>query len=109
LQQNYPNPFSLSGASSPATRIEFRVGASTALRLEILNIFGQHVCTLLEEEVSAGRRAVIWDGRDQSGVVVASGVYVYRLAGISQTAIGRSTASTERLNGATARLLLFNR
>jgi hypothetical protein len=109
LQQNYPNPFFLSGASSPTTRIEFCVGASTALRLEILNIVGQHVRTLLEKEVSAGRHAVIWDGRDHSGVVVASGVYVYRLAGISQTAIGRSTASTERLNRATARLLLLHR
>jgi len=109
LQQNYPNPFSLSNAGSPATRIEFSVGASTALRLEILNIVGQHVRTLLEKEVSAGRHAVIWDGRDHSGVVVASGVYVYRLAGISQTAMGRSTASTERLNRATARLLLFQR
>jgi len=109
LQQNYPNPFFLSGASSPATRIEFRVGVSTAVRLEISNIVGQHVRTLLEKEVSAGRHAVIWDGRDQNGVVVASGVYVYRLAGISQTAIGRSTASTERLDRATARLLLFNR
>lgn len=111
LQQNFPNPFTLSGASrSPATRIEFGVGANTALRLEILNIVGQHVRTLLEGEVSAGRHAVVWDGRDNSGVVVASGVYVYRLAGISQqTATGRSTASTERPHRATARLLLFNR
>jgi hypothetical protein len=111
LQQNYPNPFSLSGAqNSPATRIEFGVGANTAVRLEILNILGQNVRALFEGEVSAGRHAVIWDGRDNSGVVVASGVYVYRLAGISQqTATGRSTASTERPTRATARLLLFNR
>jgi len=107
LQQNYPNPFFLSGASSPATRIEFNVRVRTAVRLEILNIVGQHVCTLLEKEVTAGRHAVIWDGRDQNGEVVASGVYVYRLAGISQTAMGRSTASPERLDRATARLLLF--
>ncbi|GEM_PF-4264913 len=109
LKQNHPNPFSLSGASSLATRIEFGVGASTALRLEILNILGQHVRTLFEGVVSAGRHAVVWDGRDNFGVVVASGVYVYRLAGISQTATGRSTASTERPIRATARLLFFNR
>lgn len=111
LQPNFPNPFTLSGAGrSPATQIEFGVGANTALRLEILNILGQHVRMLFEGEVSAGRHAVVWDGRDNSGVVVASGVYVYRLAGISQqTATGRSTASTERPNWATARLLLFNR
>jgi hypothetical protein len=109
LNQSYPNPFSLSGASSPATQIEFDVGASTAVRLEILNILGQHVRTLFEGEASAGRHAVVWDGRDNSGVVVASGVYVYRLAGITQTATGRSMASTERPNRATARLLLFNR
>ena len=109
LQQNYPNPFFLSGASSPATRIEFEVRVRTAVRLEILNIAGQHVCTLLEKEVSAGRHAVIWDGRDQNGVVVASGVYVYRLAGVTQNTRGQSTASAERLDRATARLLLFQR
>jgi len=111
LNQNYPNPFSLSGAnSSLGTRIEFGAGASTAVRLEILNILGQHVRTLFEGEVSAGRHAVIWDGRDNRGLVVASGVYVYRLAGIAQTATGRSsTASTERPTKATARLLFLNR
>jgi hypothetical protein len=111
LTQNYPNPFTLSGAySNASTRIEFAVGAGTAVRLEILNILGQHVRALFEGEVSAGRHAVVWDGRNNSGVVVASGVYVYRLAGISQTATGRSsTASTMRPTRATARLLFFNR
>jgi hypothetical protein len=108
LQQNYPNPFSLSGAkNSPATRIEFAVGASLAVRLEILNILGQHVRMLFAGVVSAGRHSVVWDGRDNRGVVIASGVYVYRLAGMTQTATGRSTASAERPTRATARLLFF--
>jgi len=110
LYTNFPNPFALSGANRSAlTRIEFSVSARTAVRLEILNILGQRVRTLFESEVPAGRHAAVWDGRDNSGVVVASGVYVYRLAGITSNTPGRSTASTERPTRATARLLFLNR
>ncbi|MDZ7289124.1 MAG: right-handed parallel beta-helix repeat-containing protein [candidate division KSB1 bacterium] len=110
LLQSYPNPFFLSGAnSSLATRIEFEIGENSHVRLEILNVLGQQVRNLLDAEVPAGRHVVVWDGRDNSGAVVASGVYVYRLAGITQTATGRATALNSRPKRATARLLLFNR
>jgi hypothetical protein len=110
LQQNHPNPFYLSGANGrTATRIEFAIGENAVVCLEVLNILGQRVRTLLEGEVSAGRHAVVWDGRDYRGAVVATGVYVYRLAGITQTTTGRAAALTAHLNKASARLLFFSR
>ena len=110
LQQNHPNPFFLSGVNGrTATRIEFAIGENAMVRLEILNILGQRVRTLLEGEVSAGRHAVVWDGRDYRGAVVATGVYVYRLAGITQTTTGRAAALTARPTKAAARLLFLNR
>jgi hypothetical protein len=110
LLQSYPNPFYLSDPQSNSTaRIEFAVGENAAVRLEILNILGQHVRTLWEGEISAGRHAVVWDGRDKTGAVVASGVYVYCLAGIAQTSTRRATMATAHSTRATARLLFLQR
>jgi hypothetical protein len=110
LLQSYPNPFYLSDPrGNSTTRIEFAAGENAAVRLEVLNILGQHVRTLLEGEISAGRHAVVWDGRDKTGAVVASGVYVYCLAGIVQTSTRRATMATARPTRATARLLFLQR
>ncbi|MBI3873104.1 MAG: T9SS type A sorting domain-containing protein [candidate division Zixibacteria bacterium] len=77
LDQNYPNPF------NAGTTIAFALadGASgpRSTRLEIFNVLGQRVTTLLDEQLSAGRYERVWDGRDHSGATVASGLYFYRL------------------------------
>jgi flagellar hook assembly protein FlgD len=76
LGQNYPNPF------NPQTKIEFAIDQSAAnqpVRLEVFNILGERVTTLLDEPMSAGLHTVTWHGRDESGHEVASGVYFYRL------------------------------
>lgn len=74
LLQNYPNPF------NSGTVLPFRAPSSTATAaLHIYNLLGQKVRTLVEGPVLAGYREVIWDGLDQSGQLVASGVYLYRL------------------------------
>jgi hypothetical protein len=110
LLQSYPNPFYLSDPRGNSTaRIEFAAGENAVVRLEILNILGQHVRTLLEGEISAGRHAAVWDGRDKTGAIVASGVYVYCLAGIAQTSTRRATIATARPTRATARLLFLQR
>jgi hypothetical protein len=110
LHQNYPNPFSLSGNSGDSTtRIEFETRGNANVRLEILNILGQQVRTLMEGNIQAGRHVVVWNGRDNGGNVVASGVYVYHLAGITQTAAGRSIGNSDRPKKAAARFLLFQR
>ncbi|MFZ5979702.1 MAG: T9SS type A sorting domain-containing protein [Candidatus Zixiibacteriota bacterium] len=73
LAQNYPNPF------NPETRIEFSIPNNSDIKLTIFNMLGQNVKVLLEESRSAGTHTVSWDGTDQNGENVASGIYLYRL------------------------------
>ncbi len=74
LSQNYPNPF------NPTTTIYFSVAqTSSFVTIEIFNIKGQQVCTLVNEVFSAGRHSVLWDGRDGQGKPVSSGLYFYKL------------------------------
>ena len=75
LHQNYPNPFNL------GTTIEFDVpaGWTKAVRLSIYNSNGQLVKTLIDGDFAPGRHSTIWQGRDESGQVVSSGVYFYRI------------------------------
>ena len=73
LESNYPNPFNSS------TQIPYRVSVSGPVRLVIYNVLGQPMRTLVDGVQAAGAYQVPWDGRDHSGVRVASGVYLYRL------------------------------
>lgn len=73
LAQNYPNPF------NPSTTIRFALPQAGELSLAIYNTAGQLVRLLAKGEYAAGRHAFVWDGRDESGQRVASGVYVYVL------------------------------
>jgi flagellar hook assembly protein FlgD len=73
LSQNYPNPFNLS------TSISFSMPASSEVNLTIYNIMGQKVKTLAKGWFEAGSHTVTWDGTNESGSVVASGIYFYKL------------------------------
>lgn len=73
LAQNYPNPF------NPGTSIQFSVSRAEHARVELFNVLGQHVKTLLDETVAAGSHSVDWNGTDESGHNAATGVYFYRL------------------------------
>jgi hypothetical protein len=73
LFQNFPNPF------NPSTTIRFTVAAESPVELLIFNVQGQKVRTLVNEGKSAGSYRVVWDGRNENGRLVASGVYFYRL------------------------------
>ncbi|MCK4427876.1 MAG: T9SS type A sorting domain-containing protein [candidate division Zixibacteria bacterium] len=73
LRQNYPNPF------NPTTNIEFVLSKSGQVKLEIFNILGEKIRTLVDQRLKAGHKLVDWDGKDGSGEEVASGVYFYRL------------------------------
>jgi len=73
LHQNRPNPF------NPATSISFDLPAKTDVKLTIYNVAGKRVRTLVEKELGPGPHTVQWDGRDERGRSVASGVYLYRL------------------------------
>jgi hypothetical protein len=69
LHQNLPNPFTV------RTEIPFTIPASGRVSLKVCDRSGRLVKTLLEEEMDAGQYSFCWDGRDQSGKLVASGVY----------------------------------
>ena len=73
LQQNYPNPF------NPSTTIPFELSRRSEIVLEVLNLLGQRVALLAQGTFPAGRHVVEWNGRDDHGRPVASGVYFYRL------------------------------
>ncbi len=77
LFQNYPNPF------NPSTTIRYHLSADggrrTAVSLKIFNILGELVRTLVDEEQSPGYHLVRWDGRDNLGREVSTGVYIYQL------------------------------
>ena len=73
LLPNYPNPF------NAGTILPFLAPDSAPAALHIYNLHGQKVRTLTTGQVAAGYGEVAWDGRDHSGHVVASGVYLYRL------------------------------
>jgi hypothetical protein len=74
LLQNYPNPF------NPSTTIQFSIPSTSPVRLEIYNVLGQRVRTLVNEEMlHAGVYNVTWNGRDEHNRVVSSGMYVYRI------------------------------
>lgn len=80
LHQNYPNPF------NPATQIAFDLPRPANVRLEVFNILGQKVTTLVDGRLEGGAHQVRWDGINNSGSEVASGVYLYRIKAGSFTA-----------------------
>ena len=72
VDQNYPNPF------NPSTTIRYKTpGGHT--HIAIYDILGKQVATLVDENQEAGTWSATWDGRDASGRIVASGLYIYRL------------------------------
>ena len=74
LQQSFPNPF------NSQTAICYQLDRTTPARLTIYNIAGQQVRTLVDEVKVAGGHRVSWDGRDDAGRTVGSGVYFYQLS-----------------------------
>ena len=81
LGPNYPNPF------NPSTLIPYQLATPSPVRLEVFNVLGQRVATLVDGQQGAGSYVARWDGTDAAGRATASGVYFYRLtvAGAHQT------------------------
>ncbi len=74
LGENYPNPF------NPVTRIAYTLSTAGPVELAIYNVLGQRVRILVQEIQAAGSYQVAWNGRNDSGAPVASGIYLYRLS-----------------------------
>ncbi len=73
LAQNFPNPF------NPTTTIQFSLADKSNVRLYVYNSLGQLVTTLLHETRSPGMHSVVWDGKDENGLKVSSGIYFYHM------------------------------
>jgi hypothetical protein len=74
LEQNYPNPF------NPSTTIRFRLPVRERISLKVFDVLGKEVRTLIDnQDLPAGGGEVIWDGKNNSRVSVASGTYFYKL------------------------------
>jgi len=73
LTGNYPNPF------NPSTTIRYSVKDPALVRIEIYNLKGQLVKTLINDQQSTGHYSVVWNGKDSGGRSVGSGVYLYRM------------------------------
>jgi len=73
LHQNYPNPF------NPTTTINYTLNEYSKVSLNIYNIKGQEVKQLVRDQLSAGQHSVVWDGKDDNGKSVSSGLYFYKL------------------------------
>ena len=73
LEQNYPNPF------NPSTKIQFALPAAGTAKLQIFDMLGRRVNTLVNAPLQAGSHAYGWNGRNSAGQTVAAGMYVYRL------------------------------
>ena len=74
LHQNYPNPF------NPSTTISFTMPAASPVSLNIYNMLGQKVKTLINDSVlSPGTHEIRWDGHDDEERQVSSGIYIYRI------------------------------
>ena len=79
LSQNYPNPF------NPSTRITYSIPEPSNIRVSVFNLLGQEITVLVDGEVEAGERAVLWDSANRDGRPAAGGVYFYRVYAQSLT------------------------
>lgn len=73
LKQNFPNPF------NPRTTISFSIQSDSKIELVIFNVKGQKIQTLAHNEYSKGLHSIVWNGDDEEGKAVSSGVYLYKL------------------------------
>jgi hypothetical protein len=73
LRQNYPNPF------NPVTIIEYALPKTSQVKIQIYNILGQRVRELVNEMQEPGYKSIHWDGKDDHGDEVSSGIYFYRI------------------------------
>ncbi|MGE5682166.1 MAG: FlgD immunoglobulin-like domain containing protein, partial [Bacillota bacterium] len=73
LSQNYPNPF------NPTTTVKYSLAVDTKVTLSVYNMVGQKIRTLVDGQQESGYYSINWDGTNELGQKVASGIYIYRL------------------------------
>ncbi len=75
MEQNYPNPF------NPTTNIKFSIANKSNIQLVVFDILGNEIKTLVNQSMEAGNHSITWNGVSNSGKIVPSGIYFYRLQG----------------------------
>ena len=73
LSQNYPNPF------NPITNIKYSIPKNSIVSLTIYDILGRQIIQLIDKEISAGAHNILWDGKNNTGEFVSTGIYYYKL------------------------------
>ncbi|MBD3288770.1 PKD domain-containing protein, partial [candidate division KSB1 bacterium] len=89
LHQNFPNPF------NPETTIKYQLPEPSDVKLEVYNIRGQLIRTLINGSQSMGEHQIVWNGTDAHGATVVSGVYFYRISAVGET--GEKFTVTKRM------------
>ena len=85
LAQNVPNPF------NPYTRIEYQLPKTEHIVVNIYNVVGEFITTLVDEQQTAGIYSVVWDGTNENGQPQANGVYLVSLQTPSFQAVRKMT------------------
>ena len=85
LSQNYPNPF------NPSTTISYHLGENADVRIDIYNINGQLINTLVNKKQAAGNHVVVWNGTNKNGNLVSSGIYFYSMTANSYKSVKKMT------------------
>ncbi|MBI9031733.1 T9SS type A sorting domain-containing protein [bacterium] len=80
---NFPNPF------NPETTINFSLNKGSHIKLEVFNILGQHINTLVNEYKSSGNHGVLWAGKDKNNNNLSSGIYLYKMTAGGQTKLNK--------------------
>jgi hypothetical protein len=78
LRGNYPNPF------NPSTKIAYSIDINSKVNVKIYSLLGEEITSLFSGDVNPGTHEVQWNGTDNAGVAVASGVYIYRVEANNQ-------------------------
>ena len=73
LAQNFPNPF------NPSTKIEFKIPMMEQVNISVYNLEGRLIKTLVNQVMNAGNHVVNWDGTNEIGAKVSTGMYIYQL------------------------------
>jgi hypothetical protein len=73
LHQNYPNPF------NPSTNVKFSVPELSDVKIAVYNLLGQEMQVLFDQKMDRGTKVAVWDGRDNSGAIASTGVYIVRM------------------------------
>jgi hypothetical protein len=92
LLQNYPNPF------NPTTTIRYELPFESHVVLKIYDMTGSEVRSLVDKEAGSGSHSILWDGKDGTGISVASGTYICRMTAVPAAGeTGQEFSSTRKL------------